>query len=81
MSLYNQLKIIEAAKKWRQEHPEHINGVVLIWKNKAYGWKDKLRNPECEQPGAYAVDIDNNVFIAEGGNDYDGAKCWVVTEN
>lgn len=27
---------VRAAKKWQQEHPEHINGVVLIWKNKAY---------------------------------------------
>lgn len=73
------MKILKAATTWRKEHPEHNNGVVLVWNNEAYGWKDKLRNPEQEQPGAYAVDADNNVFIAEGGNDYDGAKCWVAT--
>ncbi|EPJ6132876.1 hypothetical protein [Citrobacter freundii] len=31
-----------------------------------------------ERPGVIAVDVDENVFIAEGGNDYDGAKCWVA---
>lgn len=73
-------KILSAAIKWREEHPEHVSGVVLVWNNEAYGWKDKLRNPEHEQPGAYAVDDENRVFIATGGNDYDGAKCWVVSE-
>ncbi|CAI2030793.1 MULTISPECIES: antirestriction protein ArdR [Serratia] len=73
------MKILKVAEKWRREHPEHVNGVVLVWNNEAYGWKNELRDPNQEQPGAYAVDINNNVFIAEGGNDYDGAKCWVAT--
>ena len=72
-------RIVDAAEEWRKEHPQHIKGVVLIWDDEAYGWKDKLRNPEDEQPGTYAVDADNHVFIAEGGNEYDGAKCWVAT--
>ncbi|EHK8991126.1 antirestriction protein ArdR [Escherichia coli] len=72
-------KAVDAANSWRAEHPEHAaTGVVLVWAGQAYGWKDKLRNPEAERPGALAVDTDDHVFIAEGGNDYDGAKCWVA---
>ncbi|EGL5002291.1 hypothetical protein IQ576_004562 [Salmonella enterica] len=26
----------------------------------------------------HADSSEENVFIAEGGNEYDGAKCWVV---
>ncbi|MEW7311197.1 hypothetical protein AB1E22_00445 [Buttiauxella gaviniae] len=74
------MTILKIAAKWREAHPEHVaSGVVLIWNNKAYGWKNELRDPSSEQPGSYAIDINNNVFIAEGGNDYDGAKCWVAT--
>ncbi|WP_413703358.1 hypothetical protein, partial [Raoultella ornithinolytica] len=50
----------------------------LIWDGEAYGWKNVLRDPQHERPGAIAVDAEGNMFIAEGGNDYDGAKCWVV---
>ncbi|WP_407210685.1 MULTISPECIES: hypothetical protein [Enterobacteriaceae] len=52
--------------------------MVLIWEGKAYGWKNCLRDAGCERPGAIAIDTDGHVFIAEGGNDYDGAKCWVA---
>ncbi|EOB1140056.1 hypothetical protein ACIQHW_004205 [Escherichia coli] len=51
---------------------------MLIWDGEAYGWKNVLRDPLHERPGAIAVDAEGNMFIAEGGNDYDGAKCWVV---
>ena len=66
------------AAQWRTAHPEHTGGVVLIWKGAVYGWKNCLRDAHQEQPGAYAVDEGGHVFIAEGGNEYDGAKCWVA---
>ncbi|EDQ1914839.1 hypothetical protein GTE58_004865 [Salmonella enterica subsp. enterica] len=28
--------------------------------------------------GLQTPHTEENVFIAEGGNEYDGAKCWVV---
>ncbi|WP_249531576.1 hypothetical protein [Escherichia coli] len=28
-----------------------------------------------------AVDTEENVFIAESSNEYDGAKCWVVDDD
>lgn len=43
-----------------------------------YGWKNCLRDAAHERPGVYAVDEAGHVFIAEGGDDYNGAKCWVA---
>lgn len=67
------------AKNWRKQNPEHVNsGIVLIWDGKAFGWKNCLRDPQAERPETIAVDVDGNIFIAKGGNDYDGAKCWLA---
>lgn len=72
---------IEIAQNWRRLNPDNANiGIVLIWKDAVYGWKNCLRDPQHERPGAIAVDCKDHIFIAEGGNDYDGAKCWVVFE-
>jgi hypothetical protein len=70
--------------QWRASNQEHANGVVLIWQSAVYGWKNCLRDAAHERPGAYAayaayaVDEVGHVFIAEGGDDYNGAKCWVA---
>lgn len=68
------------ASRWREGHQEHAGGVVLIWKGQVYGWKDSLRDASQERPGAYAVDEAGHVFIAEGGDDDIGAKCWASVE-
>lgn len=64
--------------QWRKANPDRKGGVVLLWHGSVYGWKNCLRDAAHEQPGAYAVDDAGHVFIAEGGNEYDGAKCWVA---
>lgn len=51
---------------------------MLVWQAQGYGWKDRLRDAAHERPGVYAVDADDHVFVAEGGDDYKGAKCWVA---
>ena len=68
----------EAAHRWRREHAKYVGGVVLVWDGQAYGWKNALRNADHERPGAFAVDVAGHVFVAEGGNDDDGARCWVA---
>ena len=68
----------QAATNWRLENTQHQGGVVLVWEGEAYGWKNALRNPDCERPGACAVDAEDHVYVAEGGDDINGAKCWVV---
>ncbi|MGC6031423.1 antirestriction protein ArdR [Enterobacter kobei] len=70
--------IIELAERWRNDNQECEGGVVLIENDLAYGWKSTLREPEKERPGALAVDSDGHIFEAQGGNDYDGAKCRVA---
>lgn len=73
---------LNIARRWRQQNPDQADsGIVLIWQKTVYGWKNCLRDPHEEQPGAIAVDCNDHIFIAEGGNDYDGAKCWVVFDN
>ncbi|EII35768.1 hypothetical protein EC40967_B0040 [Escherichia coli 4.0967] len=52
--------------------------MILIWDGEVYCWKNILRAPQHERPRVIAVDTEENVFIAESGNEYDGAKCWVV---
>ncbi|EGL4300878.1 antirestriction protein ArdR [Salmonella enterica] len=72
------LRFAAEAAAYREAWPGHDGGVVLIWEGKAYGWKNCLRDAGGERPGAIAIDTDGHVFIAEGGNEYDGAKCWVA---
>lgn len=66
------------ATQWRTDHQKNNEGVVLIWQGAVYGWKNSLRDAAHERPGVYAVDEAGHVFIAEGGDDYNGAKCWVT---
>lgn len=74
-----QKKLQTLAADWRRSNTEFASsGVVLIFQGEVYGWKNEVRDPSCERPGSYAVDCGGQVFLAEGGNDYDGAKCWVV---
>lgn len=67
-----------AAEIWRVEQSESMRsgGVVLVFGGEVYGWKNELRDPQHERPGVAAVDVAGNVWIATGGNDYDGAQRW-----
>ncbi|MNG09837.1 MULTISPECIES: antirestriction protein ArdR [unclassified Pseudomonas] len=67
-------------EKWRSRNPERQGGVVLVWQGEVYGWKNKLRDADHERPGAYAVDEAGLLFIAEGGDDRNGAQYWVVVD-
>ena len=73
------MSYVDIAQRWRTQNVEHAHsGIVMILDGQVYGWKNCLRDAQHERPGVIAVDVDENVFIAEGGNDYDGAKCWVA---
>ena len=72
-------KAVTAAAAWRENEGEGDSnhaGVVLVFQGVAYGWKNALRDPEHERPGAIAVDTAGNAWIACGGDDYNGAKVW-----
>ena len=63
------------ALKYRQEQ-QQPGGVVLVWAGQVYGWKNELRDPQHERPGALALDADGGILEAVGGNDQDGARAW-----
>lgn len=65
----------QIAENFRQVHGL-TGGVVLIFNGVAYGWKNKLRDPQCEQPGAIAIDESGNHWLADGGDSYNGAERW-----
>jgi hypothetical protein len=71
-----QLSLRRTAAAWRKKHRDHSEGVVLIHAGRAYGWKNALRDPGHEMPGVYAVDSVGAVFVATGGDTYNGAKQW-----
>jgi hypothetical protein len=68
------------AAQWRASDQGRPDGVALVWQGEVYGWKNELRDPASERPGAYAVDKAGVVFKAEGGDDYNGAKAWVAVD-
>lgn len=37
---------------------------MLVWEGEVYGWRNELRDPASERPGAYAVDKAGLVFKA-----------------
>ncbi len=57
-------------------------GMMAAWadmgRGKPMAGKIASRDAGYERPGAIAIDTDGHVLFAEGGNDYDGAKCWVA---
>lgn len=79
---HSQSEHISALRKvaagWRATNTEYAGGIVLIWNGRAFGWKDSLRDPHWECPNTLAVDEDGNVYRAEGGDEYYGAKLWAV---
>ena len=69
--------IRSVAQDYRVLH-NRFSGVVLVFEGSAYGWKDKLRNPEHESVGSIAVDPEGFLFEAKGKGYNSGASCWVA---
>jgi len=69
--------IRELATAYRYEQ-KLTGGVVLVFEDEVYGWKNALRDPGHEQPGSLAIDNEGWVFIAEGGSEYEGAFVWAL---
>lgn len=70
---------IAAQYRARTRDDEATGGYVLIYLGRAVGWTCELTRPETVCPGALAVDVDGQVFEAQGGNDYDGALRWAAS--
>jgi hypothetical protein len=60
----------------KREENAWFDGYILIFNNEIYGWRNKLRNPETEQPGSIAIDPDGKLWQATGGDPDNGAEKW-----
>lgn len=74
---------IDLASDFRNDpdHKAYKGGFVLIFADSTYGWKYSISDPSSERPNAVAVDIDNNCFLAVGGDDYNGAASWELLQS
>lgn len=68
-------QLLEIAQAYREKESLR-GGVVLIFNDQAYGWKNELRDPQHECPGVFAADDLGTIWLAEGGDDYNGAQNW-----
>ena len=67
-----------------QAHREawgYQGGYVLLLRGEVCGWKQTLDFPEGWEPGTVAIDEAGRIWIAAGGNAYDGAERWDPTES
>lgn len=77
----HQIQAIARRYRRMEAMPEiNAGGVVLIYRGQAYGWRDCVRDPHQDCPGALAVDLGGQVWQAQGGDDYHGARAWVPVQ-
>lgn len=79
-----QLKLLRnIAKRYRKAENLPAGFVILVGgffgrcKPEPDGWVLRLDRPSGFIPGCFAVSSTGEVFVTEGGNDYDGAKSWI----
>lgn len=66
---------IAAAERYRKR--EQLNGgYVILNGGVPTGWMDRLGDPRNWMPGVIAVSPNGIQWIAQGGDEIDGAKCW-----
>jgi len=78
-----QLKLLRnIAKRYRKAENLQAGFVILVGsffghcKPELDGWVLRLDCPSSFIPGCFAVSASGEVFVTEGGNDYDGAQAW-----
>lgn len=80
-AICNEVRMLAA--NWRKSQPMNrkTKGVVLVFDGRVYGWKDRIRDPDHEIPGAFAVDVDGRVWQAIGGDNVAGATSWKLIQS
>src|SRR4051812_10580414 len=66
---------------WRsEENHEHglTAGFVVVCVRDAVGWIRQLSRADCWMPGSFAVGLEGQIYIADGGDSYNGAERWVA---
>ena len=71
-------KYFQQALQYRRDEG-FKDGVVIFYFGELQGWMNELRDPQRWQPGCVAITPDELVYVSVGGNDYDGAREWVLS--
>lgn len=70
-------KAAELAAAFRAEWPGHDHGYVTVWRLRAGpGWTCDLSSPHKFRPGCMAISASGQVFVASGGEYWNGAEKW-----
>ena len=67
--------IIELVNEYRKRN-KNFCGVIIVFGSEIQDWINELGDPQHWAPGCIAVDNDNNIYKAVGGDIYDGAERW-----
>lgn len=71
-------KLLEIANNFRKENG-YEHGFVTIFNCEVVGWILEIENKASTfMLGVMAIDINDNKYLAIGGNDYDGANSWQI---
>lgn len=68
------------AAEWRKDSAYTDRGWVLVWGGLVQGWSDSIPPANEWRPSTIIVDIGDDVYMAWGGTDQDGAKEWRLIE-
>ncbi len=75
----NHKKLVAQAALWRdQAGYVGKGGIVTIYNGTVQGWCNQLRDANDWLPECVAIDEDERVYRAEGGDTEHGAALWVV---
>lgn len=75
--LQRMLKAGALAAAFRAENPGHDGGYVTCWRLGAGpGWTIDLSSPNKFEPGCMAISASGQVFVASGGEYWNGAEKW-----
>lgn len=75
--LQRMLKAAALASVFRAENPGYDGGYVTCWRLRAGpGWTIDLSDPNRFRPGCTAVSASGQVFVASGGEYWNGAEKW-----
>lgn len=67
---------VHTAKQFRRDK-DLRGGYIFVFGSQVVGWHMQLPPPDYFIPDTIAVGASGEVWVATGGDDYDGATIWI----